>query len=82
MKVDGSLSRKFKLKEGVPQGGVISPVLFLVFIDDIMDNIPRPISNTLHADDLAAWSTTVNLPVAVRRAQDTINGVKKWPRTP
>jgi hypothetical protein len=72
------LGNKIKPKEGVPQGGVISPVLFLVFIDDITNSIPTSVGNSLHADDLAGWSTTVNLPVSIKHVQETINGVKKW----
>ena len=35
VKLDGNLSQTVKIREGVPQGGVISPTLFVVFINDI-----------------------------------------------
>ena len=40
VKLEGKLSHLVKLGEGIPQGGVISPTLFLVFIDDIMRGVP------------------------------------------
>ena len=46
------------MREGVPQGGVISPTLFLTYINDITNTIPRQVSNTLPADDLAVWSAS------------------------
>ena len=46
---------KFTLREEVPQGGVLSPTLFLVYTNDIMTTITN-IFNTLHADNLAIWS--------------------------
>ena len=54
VKLEGNTSHLVKLNEGVPQGGVISPTLFLVFINDIMKDVPERISRALHADDLAA----------------------------
>lgn len=32
VKLEGSMSHTVKIREGVPQGGVISPTLFLAFI--------------------------------------------------
>jgi hypothetical protein len=58
VKVDGHLSKKVILREGVPQGGVLSPTLFLVYINDVIAILTRNVPNTLHADDLAIWSTS------------------------
>ena len=41
------------LCEGVPQCGVLSPVRFLVYINDALTTIAKRVSNTLRADDLA-----------------------------
>ena len=56
VKLDGYMSESFKMREGVPQGGVISPTLFLLYINIL----PRQMSNTVHADDHAVCSTADN----------------------
>jgi hypothetical protein len=58
VKLEGSLSHAVKIREGVPQGGVISPTLFVIFINDITLGIPRHISRALHADDYALWNSS------------------------
>ena len=35
VKLDGYMSESVKMREGVPQGGVISPTLFLLYINNI-----------------------------------------------
>ena len=78
VKSDNILSRQFTLKEGVPQGGVLSPTLFLIYIDDIMDAIRRHVCNSLHADDLAIWTASEYTTSARVRIQETVNDIDKW----
>lgn len=52
--LDGVVSRKFNINAGVPQGSVLSPTLFLIFIDDLLRSTTNPIhsfadDSTLHA---------------------------------
>ena len=49
--LDQLSSRKILLRQGVPQGGVISPTLFLVFINDLVSELKA----ALYADDLVLW---------------------------
>jgi hypothetical protein len=37
--VDGEKSRSVKVKSGVPQGTVLEPLMFLLYINDIGENI-------------------------------------------
>ena len=78
VKLDGTISTQVKFREGVPQGGVVSPALFLVYINDITTTVPRHVSNTLHADDFAVWCAEEHTTTAVRRIQNTINEVCSW----
>ncbi|GFS18327.1 RNA-directed DNA polymerase from mobile element jockey [Elysia marginata] len=73
--LDGHISHRIRLQQGVPQVGVISTTLFLVFINDIHDGISRHISRALHADDLAIWNAEKNLPTATYRMQEALNTV-------
>ena len=55
VEVNGSRSKSFILKEGLPQGSAISPILFLIFINDIgVDLHPLTIAS-LFADDTSIW---------------------------
>ena len=51
--VDGSRSSWRAVSSGVPQGSVIGPTLFLLFINDIQDGISSPIR--LFADDCVIY---------------------------
>ena len=76
--VNGTYSRKKTLKEGVPQGGVISPTLFLVFINDIVRDMPRKVQGAIYADDLVLWCSEEHLSTANYRMQQALNTLEGW----
>jgi hypothetical protein len=56
---DGLISTTKLLSAGVPQGSILAPFLFLIYIHDITSrkNIPRSILLSLFADDIALMPT-------------------------
>ena len=76
--VNGTCSRKRTLKEGVPQGYVLNPTLLLVFINDIVSDMPRKFLGALYADDLVLWCSEEHLTTANYRLQQALNILEGW----
>ena len=76
--VDGKKSKKVLLRHGVPQGGVLSPTLFILFINDLVAELPRGISAALYADDLVLWCSEEYATTANYRMQQALNTIHGW----
>ena len=77
MAVNGSFSEWEKVESGVPQGSVLGPLLFTIFVNDM----EREIINGLlkFADDTKVWGKVNNLEEA-KLMQDDLNKLEIWSR--
>ena len=57
VRVSGNLSVPSAVLAGVPQGTVLGPTLFLIFINTLPSDLPPDCSALLFADDLKIWSS-------------------------
>ena len=76
--LQGRLSREAHFRHGVPQGGVLSPTLFILFMNSIREVLDPHIKAALYADDLAIIATETELGTAQVRLQTCLNRLQKW----
>ena len=74
---DGVRSRTENMKQGVPQGSVLSPLPFLFYIDDLASAVGAP-PVSLFADDVAAWMQDTDLEQATYKLQKGLDSVTRW----
>jgi ribonuclease HI len=60
---------------GLPQGSILSPILFIFFIMDLTSRIPNQIS---YADDLTLWIHAQTLEECNSSTLAAINNITKW----
>ena len=75
VKVNGTESVKRKVHSGVPQGSVLGPLLFVIYINDLPDNVSSDIY--LFADDTKLLKNIVSIHDALV-VQNDINALEEW----
>ena len=74
----GTLSDEFPQENGLVQGGVLSPTLFLIMINDICQGLPRGVSYSLFADDCAIWAQGSDIVTITNTLQQALNLIETW----
>ena len=75
--ISGTLSKKVRMKQGLPQGSVWAPLLFAFYISDMLDRVINSVKFKF-ADDATIYAEADNKVSLLQTMQSGIEEVKKW----
>ena len=74
--INNIFSSTLQAKSGVSQGSILGPLLFVLFINDIYENLSNETNIALYADDTKIWrqKTSYNDLYALQKDIDILDG--------
>ena len=76
---NGARSVNVNLNAGTPQGSCMSPILYLIYVNDLGENVNHEqVQLSQYADDVSLRSTNDSMAVAYAHLQDGINVIEAW----
>ena len=76
--MNGTLGKAVTMRQGLPQGSVLSPILFLFYINNLAKILPQETINSLFADEVTLLATANTLKEAESISQKSVDVVVIW----
>ena len=81
VRVGSCISSAYPQEEGLPQGSVLSPTLFMVAINGLLGQVPAGVHGLAFADDYAVICSKSSAVEACHKIQTAINAATSWAST-
>ncbi|GBN86300.1 putative RNA-directed DNA polymerase from transposon BS [Araneus ventricosus] len=78
VRIGDILSQNFQQYEGVPQGSVLSVILFIIKLNGIINHLPQYVHSSLYVDDLQIYCASVNMSFIERQLQTAVRTITCW----
>ena len=76
--VNGILSHWNEIKRGVPQGTVLGPLLFNLYVNDIQERLNEGCTLVQYADDCMVFSSSIISEDALNQLQKSLNNLTEF----
>lgn len=77
VKIENEISTNLPVISGVPQGSVLGPLLFIIFLNDII-NASSDSKLVIYADDCTLYSNSPNLDKLLHHSEQYLLNIDKW----